>query len=335
MTRSSASMPCWRRVYNRVMPTLLILSKNADTYRRLLEKAGLRDLEFAAAPGPGVDILFGEPNLIRGALPSLPALAWVQSTWAGVDPLLDPSLRRDYTLTNARGVFGGLMSEFVFGYLLLHERRILQRLAAQLEHRWDPTVTGTLRGKTIGLMGVGSIGAALAETAKSFGMTVRGYTRESEQISHVDRYFHPEPPSPSGRRVGDEGGILAFARRLDYLVSVLPNTSSTQKIINAELLSVLSPSAFFINVGRGSAVDEPALIRALETGALAGAVLDVFAQEPLPAESPLWDAPNTFITSHTSAPSFPEDIAGLFIENYRRYLVGEPLKHAVDFERGY
>lgn len=303
------------------MPKLVILSKRLDEYRQLIETADLPDLEILNAPGLDADILFGEPDLIRALLASFPNLKWVQSNWAGVEPLLDPALRRDYTLTNARGVFGPLMSEFVFGYLLLHERKILQRLEAQKEHRWDPTSTGTLRGKTLGLLGVGSIGAELARTAKFFDMTVHGFTRSSEACSDVDKYFHTDLP--------------AFASGLDYFASVLPNTSDTHHIVDANVLNALPKHAIFINVGRGSAVDETALVEALQTGAISGSVLDVFEQEPLPVEHPLWSVPNTFITSHTSAPSFPEDIAKLFIENYRLYVEGKPLKYVVDFEKGY
>jgi phosphoglycerate dehydrogenase-like enzyme len=304
------------------MPKLLILSKQADAYCQSVMAANLPGLEIVTAPIRDCELVFGEPTLIREVLPVLPILKWVQSTWAGVEPLLDPSLRRDYILTNARGVFGGLMAEFVFGYLLLHERKILQRLEAQKLSKWDATLTGTLRGKTIGLLGVGSIGAHLASSAKHFGMTVRGYTQESETSTQVDRYFH-------GR------DLMEFATGLDYLVNVLPNTSETRKIVSAELLSRLPSSALFINVGRGSAVNESALIEALETDRLAGAVLDVFEQEPLPAEHPFWRTKNLFVTSHTSAPSFPNEIAEVFIKNYRLYLAGEPLKYQVDFEKGY
>ena len=303
------------------MPNLFICSRHADEYHRLIESADLPDLEILPAPGLEADILFGEPNLIREKLASFPALAWVQATWAGVESLLDLALRRDYILTNARGVFGPLMSEFVIGYLLLHERKILQRLTAQKEQRWDSTLTGSLRSKTIGLLGVGSIGAELARAAKFFGMTVRGFTRTSKSCPDVDNYFHTDLP--------------AFASNLDYFVSILPDAIATHHIIDAHVLNALPNHAVFINVGRGSTVDEWALIEALENGTIAGSVLDVFAQEPLPAGHPLWSAPNTFITSHTSAPSFPQDIACLFIENYWRYVEGKPLKYVVDFGLGY
>jgi len=308
------------------MPELLILSKQADTYRSLLEAAQLPDLHILDGAQAGnfalAEIVFGEPDLIRAHLPDLRGLKWAQSTWAGVEPLLDASLRRDYVLSNARGVFGGLMSEFVLAYLLLHERKVLQRFAAQQEARWDATLTGTLRGKTIGLLGVGSIGAELARTARFFEMKVRGHTRASQDCEYVDEYFQA-------------GQLPDFASGLDYLVSSLPATPETRRVVDAALLARLPAHALFINVGRGSAVDEVALIAALQSGALAGAVLDVFEQEPLPPAHPFWTTPNLMITSHTSAPSFPVQIARLFVENYLRYAEGQPVKYRVDFERGY
>ena len=306
------------------MPNILILSRDAADYTRLLTAADLPNANLMTPNQPLSDceIVFGGPDLIRAAFEQLPNVRWIQSTWAGVDPLLDPALRRDYRLTNARGVFGKLMSEYIFGYLLLHERKILQRLEAQKQARWDPSLTGAVRGKTIGLLGVGSIGAEVARTAKHFEMTVRGYTRASEGSPHVDTYYHND-------------SLLAFASGLDYLVSILPNTAATRGTINAALLAQLPRHALFINVGRGSAVDETALCNALQRGSLAGAVLDVFNTEPLPAEHPFWRTPNLFITSHSAAPSFPADIAQVFVENYRRYTAGEPLKYQVDFEKGY
>jgi phosphoglycerate dehydrogenase-like enzyme len=246
----------------------------------------------------------------------------VQATFAGVEPLLDPSLRRDYLLTNARGVFGGLMSEYVFGYLLLHERRMFERHQAQQAERWDASLTGTLRGKTIGLLGVGSIGVSLAATARHFGMTVRGYTRASESCPDVDAYYH-------GTR------LLDFAGGLDYLVSVLPNTKETHCIVDASLLTHLPAHAVFINIGRGSVVAESDLVTALQTGKLAAAVLDVFQQEPLPSGHAFWHTPNLLMTFHTSAPSFPADLARLFIDNYLRYADGLTPLYIVDFEKEY
>ncbi len=304
------------------MPKLLILSSEAEAYRRIIEAENLPDLIWASSPADDVDIVLGEPSRIKAALASLPALSWCQSIWAGVEPLLNPASRRNYILTNARGVFGGLMSEYVFGYLLAHERKIFQRLEDQKNKHWDDSDTGTLRGKTIGILGVGSIGAEVARTAKFFGMNVRGYTFSSETSSDVDKYYH-----------GND--LPEFAKGLDYLVNILPNTKDTRKIINADLLNSLPPHTLFINVGRGSAVDESALLNALNQNKIAGAVLDVFEKEPLPQDHPFWTTPNLLITFHTAAPSLAQDIAKIFVENYKLFIEGKPLKYQVDFEKGY
>lgn len=312
------------------MHSVLILSRHADVYHQLVADARLPDLTIVSTSDPSVlpssasacDVVFGEPALIVRALQSLPGARWIQSTWAGVEPLLDPALRRDYTLTNARGVFGPQMSEYVFGYMLARERHMFAKYEAQKERRWDPQPPGTLAGKQIGLLGVGTIGQALARTAKHFGMRVKGWTRASEESSDVDEYFH-------GR------DLRAFAAELDYLVSIVPNTPATRRIVDAALLAALPPRAVLINPGRGSTVDEAALADALKRGRLAAAVLDVFETEPLPPDHELWGVPNVIVTSHTAAISFPAAIAPLFVENYRRLHAGEPLMYRVDFEAGY
>jgi phosphoglycerate dehydrogenase-like enzyme len=309
---------------------LLILSEQAQEYARLLAEASLPGLSLVAVTGPEqalrrgaeCDLVFGEPSLIREVLTGLPNLQWVQATWAGVEPLLDPSLRCDYVLTIARSIFGGLMSEYVFGYLLAHERAILARVAAQQAGCWDRTEPGSLRGKLLGLLGVGSIGCHLAGTGRHFGMRVRGYTLSSESCPDVEQYFH-------------EADLPAFAEGLDYLVNSLPGTPATRHIVDATLLAALPARAVFVNVGRGSSVDEAALEAALRSGKLAGAVLDVFEQEPLPPGHPFWSTPNLVITAHVAAPTFPADMAGVFVENYRLLLEGKELKYRVDFERGY
>lgn len=313
-----------------ILHNLIILSKNADEYRRLIEAEELPELNVLAAathpnqidPKTSCDILFGDSTLVNIVLHQLPDLRWVQTTWAGVEPLLKQGLRRDYQLTNARVVFGPLMSEYVFAYLLLHERRVIQRYQSQQKQIWDASITGTLRGKTIGLLGVGSIGAHLASTAKHFGMQVRGYTRLSQSCPDVDQYYHG-------------GDLQAFTSGLDYLVNSLPNTSETRHLVDLTMLGWLPPHAILINVGRGSTLDEPALVEALTSGQIAGAVLDVFEREPLPKDHIFWNTPHLFITSHTAAPSIPSDLAALFIENYHCYRQNLPLLHRVDFERGY
>lgn len=309
---------------------LIILSKKADEYCELIEAEKLPNLRILKAANhpdqiesnSSANILFGDSILVSMILYKLPELKWVQTTWAGIEPLLAQGLRRDYQLTNARIVFGPLISEYVLAYLLLHERRIFQRYQAQQNKIWDASLTGTIRGKTIGLLGVGSIGVYLASTMKQLGMHVRGYSRTSRSCAHVDRYFHG-------------AHLREFTLGLDYLVNSLPDTPDTRHMVNSQMFEWLPPHAVFINVGRGSTVDESALVSALSTGQIAGAVLDVFENEPLPQDHNFWKTPNLFITSHTAAPSLPGDLVMLFIENYHRYNNNLQLHHLVDFERGY
>jgi phosphoglycerate dehydrogenase-like enzyme len=303
------------------MPKLLILTDELNEYLDLIQKADLPNLEVVTKQDE-CDIVLGEPRKIQNALPLLTRIKWVQSIYAGVERLVHPANRRDYILTNARGVFGSSMSEFVFGYLLFFKKRIRPRVLAQRAKQWDNEDGGILRGKTIGLLGVGSIGTHLAETAKHFGMNVRGFTNSREDCKDVDEYYH----NPD---------ILKFVDGLDYLISVLPRTEGTNQIVNAELLDALPPHAIFINVGRGNAVDNSALVDALNKDQIAAAVLDVTDPEPLPEDHPFWTTDNLYLTFHTSAMSYPEDIVNVFVENYHLYREGKPLKYQVDFDRGY
>ncbi len=314
---------------NHANPVLLILSARAPAYAQLVREA-LPDLPFAAtadvdearAAGRSAPLVLGDLGLVRRVLDDLGALRWVQSTWAGVDALLRPGLRRDYALTNVRGVFGPAIAEYVLGYALMHERLGFRRYRAQQARTWDGTPPGSLQGRTLGILGVGSIGAHLAAAVKPFGVRVLGYTLHSEDCPAVDRYYH-----------GAE--LHAFAAACDYLVCTLPNTPQTHHLIGGALLAAMQPHAVLINVGRGATVDEGALVAALASGRLGGAVLDVFEQEPLPPDHPLWALPNVLITSHTAAVSFPQQIAPIFVENYRRWSAGAPLCYVVDFEKGY
>jgi phosphoglycerate dehydrogenase-like enzyme len=308
---------------------ILILSSRAEAYRRLLAEAlegipllATTDPDQAGAQGAQCEVVLGDPGLLRHMLHRLPRLRWVQSTWAGVDALMQAGLRRDYILTNVRDVFGPPLAEYVLCYVLMHERRGWQRRQAQEEGRWDPTPPGSIQGKVMGLLGVGSIGAYLARAVLPFGVRPLGYTRASEGCEAITRYYH-----------GAE--LHAFAAACDYIVCTLPDTPASRHIVDAAFLAAMRPHALLINAGRGAAVDEAALVAALAQGQIGGAVLDVFAEEPLPPDHPLWRAPNAIITSHTAALSFPEQIAPLFADNYARWQAGLPLQHTVSFARGY
>lgn len=266
-------------------------------------------------------ILFGSPDLIAEVLPHMPKVDWVQSSWAGVTPLIAAE-RRDYILTGIKDVFGPPISEYVFGYILAHELKILQRLQAQQEKRWSSAESGTLTGKRLGIMGTGSIGQHIAKMAKNFGMSVAGLSRSGTN-------------SPNFDKVTPSNELHSFLHDLDYLVSVLPQTAATDNLLDATALACLPARACVINVGRGNVIDDAALVSALCDQRLGGAVLDVFDTEPLPQQSPLWTTPNLLVTGHVAAMSHSSLIVPIFVDNYRRYSAGKPLKHSVDFAAGY
>ncbi|WP_207060915.1 D-2-hydroxyacid dehydrogenase [Motiliproteus sp. SC1-56] len=308
---------------------LLILSKQAARYKALLTDALPEDLRVTtctdpdqATAGPETfTLLLADPDLASQALPDLPCLRWLQSTWAGVRPLVERP-ERHYRLTNVKGVFGPLMSEYVFAHLLAHVRKLDAQRRAQASQRWQPVAPGTLRGKTMGLLGLGSIGQHLAGTAKQFGMRTLGCARTQRPLPQVDEHYTPDQ-------------LADMVSQADYFVASLPSTPATRGLLDRSVLEQFKPGALLINVGRGDLIDDAALIDSLNDGHLGGAVLDVFRQEPLPPEHPFWTTERVTLTAHTAAPSFPEDITPIFLENLARYRAGEPLMHEVDFDRGY
>lgn len=310
--------------------TLMILSSDSEVYLEILSRAALPGLSIEASQEMdgnsnylgGCEIILGDPDIVSPALAHAHRLKWVQSTWAGITPFMAPELRQDYILTGVKGVFGQHMKEYVICHLLMHERKSIKRYHKQLKKEWDTTPPGTLEGKCIGIMGLGSIGGDIAQIVKTFGMKTRGFSRSRTSCDYIDHCFLPHE-------------LLDFVSDLDFLVSVLPDTSDTRGLINETVLQALPEKALIINVGRGNIFHEPSLIGALINGDIGGAVLDVFQEEPLSASHPLWDTPNTVITCHTSAMSFPEQIAPIFIENYHRFIRQDPLQYVVDFSRGY
>jgi phosphoglycerate dehydrogenase-like enzyme len=303
---------------------LLVVSQHADIYARLLQEAQLPGLTYRVCEPsrPGdcdkVDILFGAPDSIVPLLSQCPQLRWVQSSWAGVKPLLEHP-RRDYRLTGVKGIFGAAMTEYVLAWLLGLERDIPGRTRAR---KWNDKPDGTLRGKQIGIMGTGSIGAHLAGVCGDLGMIVRGLNMDGHPVRNFDQCFS------NAERTG-------FADSLDYLVALLPDTPGSDGLVNHELLARVRPGAILINGGRANVIDEKALLQALDSGQLAHAVLDVLPEEPLPSSSPLWQVDRLYITSHTAAVTVPQDIVGVFCDNYRRYYRGEALRYEIDFEKGY
>ena len=312
------------------MNKLLILSAEAEKYYSLIREADLQQLEIKAASDTdsareliaGCNIVLGDPPLLSEVLASANSLAWMQSAWAGVEQLCRPGLRRDYVLTNAKGIFGPQISEYVMTYLFAFERRVFSMRSNQLNQRWKPLEYRPAKEITLGIIGLGSIGRELALTARNFGIRVIGLNRSGKPSEEVDTVYTVED-------------LADFLKEPDYVVLTLPATAQTKHLIHADMLKLMKPSAVLINVGRGNSINEADLVWALNEGVIGGAVLDVFDKEPLARDSQLWKLDNVFITPHTSAISFPADIGDIFIGNYHRFVQRNPLRHVVDFELGY
>ena len=278
------------------------------------------------------EVLLTTP-IVPPDLPQLaPRLRWLQLTSAGVDRLLEsPLLRSGITVTTASGIHAIPIGEYVLGAMLALAKGFPQALAAQRERAWRPYLPEELHGKTVGIVGLGAIGREVARLAKALGMRVLACRRSCPQPQERP----PEAPEvdlllPAAQL----GRLLAEA---DYLVLAVPLTPQTRGLIGHQELAAMKPGARLINVARGAVVDEEALLAALRAGHLAGAVLDVFRQEPLPPDSELWELPNALLTPHVSGgtPRYMERAVELFCDNLRRYLAGEPLRNVVDPQRGY
>ena len=273
--------------------------------------------------------LLAEPALACDVMNILPNLRWVQSTWAGVERMLAHP-RRDYTLTNIRGVFAPLISEYVLAHCLAHERQLYVHREAQAQGIWfNDTLmgehrahVGSLQRKTALILGVGSIGAGLASVLRGLGVRVLGVVSTLRDVPECDV-------------LGTMADLPILLPQADYVVNTLPNTPLTINLINAEFLHRMKSSSLLINVGRGQAVVEQDLSDALHTGRIAGAILDVYRTEPLPKEHIFWQTPRLSLTSHTAAPSFPVSVFEVFWDNYLRFTSGEALRHVVDFNKGY
>lgn len=256
-----------------------------------------------------------------------PGLGWVQAIGAGIDHLTHSGLPDGCVITNAAGVAAAPIAEFAIGRLLAVWKRFGEIDEAQRAHEWKAKFGRSVEGLTLGIIGLGAIGTAVAVRARAFEMHTIG-TRRSYQEGHE----HPAVDELRG--TGDLHEVLA---RCDGVVVSAPGTQETENLFDAAAFAAMKPGAVFCNVGRGSLVDEPALIAALTSGHLGAAILDVTRQEPLPADDPLWDAPNIFISPHcsTAQDRYNEKLLALFADNLGRYLRGEELRNVVDRHAGY
>ena len=305
-------------------PQLLIVANNsapwtdavmslASPHRRAVVVAPDAEIETSA-----VEVVVGAPPDLAAIIPRCPQLRWVQSTWAGIDAIAHFA-SETLQITPLKGVFGPAMTEYVMGWLLAIERNVISRAS---HTQWTPSLEPRITGKRMGIMGAGGIGTAIALAARAFGLEVMGLNSDGRAVEGFTACY------PSADR-------LAFVEGLDYLISVLPQTTKTDNLIDRDVLMRLNPEAIVINAGRGNAVVEADLIAALNAGHLRAAVLDVFREEPLPTYDPLWSTPGVHITSHTAGPTPDEAVAEVFERNLKLYLAGEPLTDAVRAGRGY
>lgn len=257
-----------------------------------------------------------------------PGLRWIHSISAGVDKVVTPlSRQRGLQVTNARGVFSPPIAEYVVMMCLAIARRLPQLFDLQRERTWQPLRGSELGGLTVGIVGYGSIGAEIARLLAPFGTRIVATRR------------HPELGSGelSNVEVWGVERLHELLKIADVVVIAAPLTDTTAGLIGAAELQEMPGHAWLINIARGRLVDELALRRALAAGWIGGAVLDVFDEEPLPADSPLYDTPNLVITPHTSWSSdrVLERSIDLFVANLERYLADQPLENLVDLEAGY
>ncbi len=241
-------------------------------------------------------------------------LRWVQALSAGVDSYDHETLReRDIVLTNASGTHAEPIAEQVLGYMLTFERNLHQSARNQARGVWERVAGGELRGKTVGIVGVGAIGTRTAELAGAFGMEVLGTKRNLDDApAALDEVYPPDE-------------LDELLRRVDYLVLACPLTDETEGLIGTPEFKLLSSDAVVVNIARGDVIDEEALIRALQRGRIGGAALDVFSEEPLPSESPLWNLSNVLITPHMagSTPHKNGRWRDIIVENYEAFVADE------------
>jgi len=312
----------------------LLWLNEADIYRRALERAGfgnrldIESLRLDQQPS-AAQLARTELMLARqtppGLLAKMPRLRWIQALTAGVEGWISlPDLRPDIALTCARGTHRVQMPENILGALFHLTKPYAQATMDQRDRRWTRRISEPLAGKTLGVLGLGEIGRELAKKAQALELRVIGTRRSPEQVPHVDRIYPPEAT--------DE--VLAQS---DFVLLLLPLTPETEEIMNARRFKVMRHTAYLLNFGRGALVVDDDLVEAVRSKTIAGAVLDVYRTEPLPADHAFWSTEGITVLPHIGGLDVHRDeiVAALFADNMGRFLAGEALVALVDRSRGY
>ena len=308
---------------------VLIAEHDYSLYTRLLQQAApdldiqsSGDSEQLSRMAGECPVWLGQPDLLATLMRQGHKPQWLQSTWAGITPLLAQGLPRTYRLTRAVGIFGQVMAEYVLTYMLGHEREVMARLVSQVERKWDERKGQSLVGRKVLIVGAGDIGQTVAQFLQPFGV-------ELYAIANTAREQAPF------KEVATLSDLPRLVGQMDYVINLLPNTADTHDIYDAPLFAQFKPEGVFINVGRGVAVVDADLVEALRQGHLAAAIIDVCRQEPLPSKHPFWTAWGLLLTGHSSAPTSPPMMVQLFVDNLRAYQTEQTMRGEVDFERGY
>lgn len=285
------------------------------------------------------DRVFPDPKLASN-------IKWVQLHWAGIDSLVDTPLfvKPDLTVTTLSGANSPQVAEHVMTMLLAFGRKLpvlstLQKKAEWPKDRWERFNPHELRSSTVGIIGYGSIGRQIARLLREFGATV--LATKNDAMHPIDSGFTPEGMGdPNGdlvHRLYPEQALKSMLKDCDFIVVAVPLSDNTRGLINAEVLAACKPTAYLVDISRGGIVDHGALIKALSDSKMAGAALDVFPEEPLPENSPLWSMSNVLITPHIAGISahYDERAIKLFAENLSRYIADLPLYNIFDYKKGY
>lgn len=278
---------------------------------------------------PGAKILLGwnfQSRDMRDQWHRADNLQWIHWCGAAVDRVMSPELRAsDIILTNARGIFDGVMAEYILGYMLSELKLFRETWQLQKEKRWQTRLTGRLAGSHAVIFGVGSIGRKTARLLRSVGVTVSGVGRRARE------------DDPDFGKIFASDRALQVIESANWVIGLLPLTEETTLYYGEKFFDAMNPDARFMNLGRGESVDEAALIKSLGQGKIAGAMLDVFHNEPLDRDRPIWDAPNIVISPHTSSyyAEYEEDMANQFLANIARFKKHEPLENVVDKDLGF
>jgi phosphoglycerate dehydrogenase-like enzyme len=269
------------------------------------------------------DIIFSGHTFPVQLIPKAKNLKWIQSISAGVENFVhSKTIPSHVILTKIKGVHGPIMSEYVLGYILAVTLNMKDAFENQKKRKWPYYVPDTIRTKTVGMIGLGSVGACIAYKLYLAGAEIIGLEEQEKSLPYVRKEYLPSE-------------IEEFLDQSDFVVMTLPLTPRTRGLFGKKEFSMMKKTAYFVNVSRGPLVQEQALIEALKEGQIAGAVLDVFEEEPLPKDHELWSLDNVIITPHISGPSIPEDIVKVFIENLRRFEENKKLEGIVDLDKGY